>query len=358
MTIKHIVISGGGLSGLIAYGAAKHLHNIGFWNINNIKSMYGTSVGAIVCVGLALKYDFDYLDDYLIKRPWDKVFEKVKIENILNIYRTKGLFTETTFSLKMFDMLLEAKGLSTNITLLEFFQYNHIELHFFTTELNSFSKVDLSYKTHPNLSLIQALNMSSAFPLMFKPIIKNNECFIDGGIITNYPLNECLKHEKCNKNEILGFKNTSCSNEPIPINEDSSLIDYIKKITNSILIHVAKEKKSMNIPNEICCNIDKCGDYSEWFDVFRTKEKRTFLINSGVEDAKLFLEYRQKMIDLGEIIHNSDISDSDSNSNESDIIHIKDSHNLFNSCDSLVHLDTNSDEDPINKIITIDSPNP
>ena len=34
--------------------------------------------------------------------------------------------------------------------------------------------------------------MSSAFPLMFIPICIDNNCYIDGGLLNNFPLNECL----------------------------------------------------------------------------------------------------------------------------------------------------------------------
>ena len=42
MTIKHLVIGGGGPFGLCALGALKYLHEKEFWNINNIKSIYAT----------------------------------------------------------------------------------------------------------------------------------------------------------------------------------------------------------------------------------------------------------------------------------------------------------------------------
>ena len=38
--IKHIVLSGGGPSGLLTYGAIRHLAKEGFWQLKNIKSIY------------------------------------------------------------------------------------------------------------------------------------------------------------------------------------------------------------------------------------------------------------------------------------------------------------------------------
>ena len=47
MTIKHLVFSGGGPAGLVLYGAAKQLNNV-YWNLKNIESIYGTSIGAYI----------------------------------------------------------------------------------------------------------------------------------------------------------------------------------------------------------------------------------------------------------------------------------------------------------------------
>ena len=74
MTIKHIVFCGGGTTALISYGVFKHLHDTNYLNIDNIESFYVTSSGAILSTMLILNLPFDVLDDYIVKRPWDKVF--------------------------------------------------------------------------------------------------------------------------------------------------------------------------------------------------------------------------------------------------------------------------------------------
>ena len=89
--IEHIVINGGGPTGLISYGALKHLFEHNFLHMDNIKSIYGTSIGGIVGTILSLKYDWNILDDYFIKRPWEKVF-KIEPDNLFEMYYSKGIF--------------------------------------------------------------------------------------------------------------------------------------------------------------------------------------------------------------------------------------------------------------------------
>ena len=68
MPIKHIVISGGGPTGFITYGAACHLAKCNFWKLEDIETIYGCSVGAYIGVVLSLGYDWEWLDDYFIKK--------------------------------------------------------------------------------------------------------------------------------------------------------------------------------------------------------------------------------------------------------------------------------------------------
>ena len=56
-TIKHLVLSGGGVSGFTFYGILRETHRIGLWKLENIETMYGTSIGAVLSVMLALGYE-------------------------------------------------------------------------------------------------------------------------------------------------------------------------------------------------------------------------------------------------------------------------------------------------------------
>ena len=53
--IKHIVLSGGGTFGISSYGLLKKLNELGRWRIEDIKSIYGTSVGAIIAANRRYK---------------------------------------------------------------------------------------------------------------------------------------------------------------------------------------------------------------------------------------------------------------------------------------------------------------
>ena len=84
MTIKHLVISGGGPIMVQYLSAIQELESKKYLNINDIETIYGTSAGAIIAILISLQFDWQTLNDYIIKRPWQDVFP-IKVKNIFFI---------------------------------------------------------------------------------------------------------------------------------------------------------------------------------------------------------------------------------------------------------------------------------
>jgi predicted acylesterase/phospholipase RssA len=293
--IKHIVITGGGPTGLISYGALKYLFKKGFVNIENIKSIYGTSIGGIFGTMISLNYDWDTLDDYIMKRPWEKVFY-INPDDFFNLFYTKGLFSFNVVQ-EFLSKLLEAKDLSINITLKEFYEYTNIDHHYFTVEADTLKRIDLSYKTHPNLSLIKALEMTTAFPIFCKPVFWENKCYIDGGLLDNYPVKLCIENEKCDKTEILGIRNKYSLNSKQNIQENMNLLEYLQIILGNIVIKLQSEHLMEEfIPYEVNCFCDKnISNYTEWVSYITEVDKRKELVNYGEDCSEIFLKYHQQL---------------------------------------------------------------
>jgi predicted acylesterase/phospholipase RssA len=298
MTIKHLVISGGGPLGLRYLGALENLENKGFWKFDEIESIYGTSVGSIIGIFICLKYDWETLNKYIIERPWQDAF-KVNAKQMFDSYYNKGLFDKKLAEI-IFKPLLKAKDLPLNITLNEFYEFSKIDLHLFTFELNKFETVELSHKSHPDLSLLQALTMSSALPGIFMPTIIDNKCYVDGGVMCNYPLNECLR-DHTNKDEILGFKisyDKKCDNfKNIEVTQDSSLLEYVMCLTNNAMNFIRDTVKIANIENTVRCYVSK-NPLTLGFiqDTLRNQELRREWLKMGQEDAIRFITEKNGIV--------------------------------------------------------------
>ena len=316
MTIKHLVISGGGPSGFVAYGAIKQLAIQKFLDINHLETIYSSSVGSIFGVAITLGYEWDWLDDYFIKRPWNKILE-IDPSIFINTFSDKGIYGLEIHE-KLLEPLLTAKNLSPNITLREYYEYNNIEIHIFTSDLNKDTplSIDLSYKTHPDLSLVKAVYMSASYPFLFKPLCENGSCFIDGGLLNNYPLRNCIENIKMkNNNTDSGNNNTDSGNDIDIVNYDE--IIALKKITpiNTTTIcnetnvleyglelfrkmHLAilkdNECKSHDIKNTIECVVKNEKGVESWWNIFSTENGRREVIRDGELIAQEFIEKRSK----------------------------------------------------------------
>jgi len=291
--IKHLVISGGGPTMIQTLGSIQHLEENKFIDINNIETIYGTSAGAIIGVLICLKYDWITLYDYIIKRPWQEVFP-INIQNIFDSYTKKGIFDDKTI-IKCFKPLLDAKDISMNISLKEFYEYSKIELHMFSFEVNTFQIEDISYLTHPELSLITAIQMSSALPVLVTPICIEDKCYIDGGITCNYPLKYCIDSGK-NTEEILGFKNKYEDYNKNHINSSSSLLDFIMNFLFKIILSISSSNKlQIPITFEVISNTDFLS-ISTLKTALYSIEVREKLYTNGMEIAKIFLSNLENAI--------------------------------------------------------------
>ncbi len=278
--IKHIVCSGGGIAGFSYYGMLKECYNQGLWKIEDIETIYGTSVGSICAVVISLKYDWIILDDYLIKRPWQNVF-KFDLYSIINSVEKRGIFGLETIK-EILKPLLNGKNLSTDITLKEFYEHTKIEIHVFSTEITSFELVDFSYKTHPNWKLIDVVYTSCSVPIIFSPLIKDSKCYCDGGLLLNYPLSKCIENG-ADKDEIIGLYCSINENNDI-ISEKSSLLDYIIIILKK-LICVFLPKTSNSIKHEYTIESPIVSIY-DIVSITNSIDERTSLIEKGVDVIK------------------------------------------------------------------------
>lgn len=285
MVIKHIVICGGGPTGLLSYGAAKHLAQQGFWSRANIETIYGTSIGALIGAMLCLKHDWETMDNYIVKRPWEKVV--VDSLEMFELFSCKGM-SKTKLLDDIMQPLLESEDLSLETTLAEFHAYSGISLHVFTVELNTFQKVQLSHTTHPDLPLMEAIKMSACMPMLFQPIIRDDSCYIDGGIMTNYPLHECMQDTQCRDDEVLGLKN-QWNNPNERIGDHSSLVDYLRLINLQLVRKVNGAAPGHCIPNEVVCQVKPGVTPAEWFSILSDAAQRLAWINDGVAFAQQFL---------------------------------------------------------------------
>ena len=281
--IKHLVIAGGGPSGLNVYGALRKSHDMGIWSIDNIETIYGTSMGAFLAVFFALKYDWQTMDDYLVKRPWHHII-KYDMQTIFAAYSNRGIFDIKVFE-ETFRPLFSGLDISMNITMKDFYDLTKIEIHTYSTDINEFGLVDISYKTHPSWTVIEAVYASCSLPVIFAPFEKDGKYYVDGGIFLNYPLDPCIKANG-NSEEILGVRKDYIRSKNDTITETSNLVDYVFVLLNQTLKLVTKDIDHTMIEHEIVIKATVIS-IMDLLKMATSEEDRLERIKLGMQEAEL-----------------------------------------------------------------------
>jgi len=305
--IKHLVLCGGGPIGLLEYGALKYLTHNNIINHSAIESIYATSVGSIIAFIYILNFDWAWIDDFFIKRPWEKLIN-ISYSAYLNIFYDKGIVNKKII-INALKPLFLAKEINLTITLLEFYNLTNIEFNIYTCNLTSFKKEKLNHINTPNLELLDALYMSSSVPVMFVPLYITNCYYLDGGIFVNCPINECIFDKKCCYDEILCFTNDK--REPIDLsnnfykennynydtsnyqlNQDANFFEYIFYIIKTLFnkISIIETENLIVIKNSInVCLTEHIVDLKYWTYVFKTDSERDYLIKLGELQGEKFM---------------------------------------------------------------------
>ena len=321
--IKNLVLSAGAAGGLYIYGALKASHQNGIWKHENIQTIWGTSFGSILCVVVAMNCEWDVLDDYLIKRPWQTVFKM----NWLDLWIEKGLMYKNSIKEAMAPVF-QASEIPLDITLGDFCAKTGKELHMFVTELDmnrsNFRLVDINPITHPEWLVLDAVYASCCLPLIFKPFemtdgvgfgvdggghevdmsgnsvaVSKTRVFLDGAILCGFPYYECLKHSLVQEEEVFGIYLTKSKNSTVSSAEgktglsNMNLFDFMK-VFSSAVFNYTNHNGRESPKSEKALLVKLVVDMHERFDwnVIRTEEKRVEYISKGAEMFSQFLEER------------------------------------------------------------------
>jgi predicted acylesterase/phospholipase RssA len=142
--------------------------------------------------------------------------------------------------------------------------------------------------------------MSSALPGIFIPTIIDNCCYVDGGVMCNYPLNQCLR-DHTNKDEILGIKSSfdkeTDSFKNVEVTQDTSLLEYVICLTINAMNFIRDTVKIENIENTVRCYVTDNPLTLDFIqESISNQELRREWMKQGEEDALDFLSTKNNSI--------------------------------------------------------------
>jgi predicted acylesterase/phospholipase RssA len=288
--IKHLVIPGGVVYGFSFYGALRHLAIHGLWDMKNIETIHTCSVGGLFGVFLALGYDWETYDKYLIDRPWHEVF-KFSLSSLTNCFQNTGIFGISNIEDVLLP-LLNGKNIPKTVSLKEFYELNGINIHFYTTDLSTLELVDVSHKTHPEWTLIEAVYSTLCVPVLFKPFHKEGIIYTDGALYANYPIHELLKgYPDIEHDSILGINISRASRKNSKYyfsGNTFTLYDYLLEILFKVIDKLTIQEP-VEIQNEVFID-SSFVPAMDMYSIVNSADDRRHLIEYGVLAAKQLLD--------------------------------------------------------------------
>jgi predicted acylesterase/phospholipase RssA len=270
--------------GIALYGAVRQLHAMQTYTPENLTHIYGTSVGAILGTIVALKYDWDTVNDYIIKRPWEKLFH-VDIETMINAVSRCGIL-DTEVINQVLAPLLGGKNISTAVSLQEFKEITGVSMTVVATD-SDLRPAYFSPDTHPHIRLTDAIRASCCIPVVFQPARINNAIYIDGAFSDNFPITKC-KEECEDETEYLAIGLDDRIKGSFNTN---SIIEFVMSVFNMLLMQIFC--RPLRDIDERTLLIKHGGlSASEAIDIIANEQSRIDLINYGVNVARDYTENR------------------------------------------------------------------
>lgn len=234
MNYDSICLSGGGIKGISFLGVLKYLNNIDFINVSNINNWFGVSVGGLIAFLFIIGYNHDELTDFILN------FDLLKLDNDNSfdlLFNNYGLNNGDKI-IYLLSYFLKNKLNKDDITFIDLYNLYNKKLNIVGTNYTTCSEELFNYINTPNMSIITAIRITISIPIYFTPVFYNNNYYIDGGFMNNFPI------KYCNTNSTLGIyiKNNT--------NNFNSIFDFIFGCVNIINISITTKdiyKNNVNI---------------------------------------------------------------------------------------------------------------
>jgi NTE family protein len=262
MNITHLVLSGGGMRGVIFIGALRYIY---INNINkNIKHIAGCSIGAFIGLMIVFKLTIEEMEEILYISKNDSELCHLSIKKYIKLITEYGLFNTEIFikhlknvvKKKYPEMCLlneyNTQDISETITFSQLSKSFGINIYISCTNINTCKNEIFSIENTPNICVYKACCASMAIPLLFKPINIDDYYYYDGALTNNFPIKIFANVPKENIICMILYKeedNNNNINEPV---KNINLIYIIKQLMTILNILRVKQVLLKEIQDSNC----------------------------------------------------------------------------------------------------------
>lgn len=281
---KELIISSGGIKGISILGALSELekHHI----ITDFIYYTGCSYGALICILINIGYTINDIISVVFKLDLEN-FQDIKFANLLDKCGLDEGIKYTNF----LKALFLNKNIDLNITFKQLYILTNKTLTITVSNVTSGIPEYHNHINTPDFSILLSLRMTTNIPILFPPILYNENYYLDGALLDPFPY---LYTKNISLSEKLGiclfdnyefnFMNNNNTNF---ITETSNSFNYIVNLVKIIHINYLKLNYKKTYSNVIYINYDTNKTLLT-ADKLSDSEKDEFF-NVGVKKAKIYI---------------------------------------------------------------------
>lgn len=282
---KRLILNGGALKGLVLVGAIKGLEEEGL--MESIDTYTGVSVGGLISLVLNLGYKADEIFSF-----FNEIKEDIQDISVLTFPEKYGFYNCKNI-MKMVTNSMTEKGISVDITFQQLYELTKKELILVVTNLSKDRTEYLSYKTTPNMKVVNSMRMTINIPIYFEAIKYKGDFYVDGATTNNFPIHpkypdgKDMFENELDKNLVLML--TKKDNEFTSIN---NIEDYFMKVFKTLInIQMNVRYDSYKSTKQICEN-HSINKYNE--KIIDIEVSDIDMLNFSMKE-----EEKKKLFDIG-----------------------------------------------------------
>jgi NTE family protein len=220
-----LVLSGGAKRGILLLGSLEYMYEKRGGDMEGITEYIGTSIGGIICYLLIIGYKPSKLLSYLITKDF---FNKFKDANLVGLTKGDGAFDWGVLRGYLEDLTMTRCG--RLFSMRELYEEFGKKLVCVTYNFTKQEEEKVSYEDYGDVSCMDVLNMTSNIPLYFDRFMYDDNYYIDGGIINNFPIDVYKEGDK-----ILAINVSK-----MYVNDSDKITTYMLNMCTSVIINNVK----------------------------------------------------------------------------------------------------------------------
>ena len=281
---EKVVLSGGGIKGLMELGAIHYFYENGLYDPEKVHTYAGASIGSVI--SLLLICGYAPMEIFTRMYTSEKFFDLGSGQSIWNIIEHTGLFPISVFSEKIRELIEEKMGSVPTLGQLK--KLTGKTLIAVVTNVTEMRVEYFSPENHPELSSLDAVKMSCNLPLIFQKIMYHGSYYVDGGLLDGFPINQV---DDCHT-PILGVvvSGTDCSLK------ETNFIGYLYRLIN-LPINMITKLRYRNLGDNITLIKMECSNVPI-LQFSMPSEKKMEMFLQGFEEAKT-VDKSEKLVVAG-----------------------------------------------------------